>query len=60
MRRLKDKSGVVHYGNPADGYRTLCALDAFDIDQSLFNPPEREPQDFDDNERFVLFGRDNI
>ena len=35
MRRVKDRRGVVHYGNPADPMRTLCAADAFDIQSEL-------------------------
>lgn len=49
MRRVKDRRGVVHYGNPADQMRTLCAADAFDIQQTMFDPPEQEPwQETDD------------
>ncbi len=43
MRRIKDGKGQVHYGCPADGYRTLCGCDAFDTTQTMFDPPEQEP-----------------
>ena len=43
MRRIKDNHGQVHYGCPADGYKTLCGCDAFNLEQTMFDPPEREP-----------------